>query len=240
MKFMIRFKMLYVVIALLAACSFALAADLTEVQNKIRDEANIEQLQLRQEGGKVVLEGTASTLKDKHEAGKIAKEDLDTDVTNNIAVSDMQRTDEEITLDVIDRIRKKSANTRGVFDNLEVVSKNGVVTIQGKVRNAYLYDAAEEAAMEVPGVRDVDNEIEVLAPSSADDRLRLQIYRILRNDDRLFYYFLGARPSINIIVQGGRVTLNGYVDTEVDRVLSASLVRQIVGVLSVDNQLRVD
>jgi osmotically-inducible protein OsmY len=229
-----------VIIALLAACSFALAADLTEVQNKIRDEANIEQLQLRQESGKVVLQGTASTLKDKYEAEKIAKKGLKTEVTNNIEVADMQRSDQEITINVIDRIRKKSAASSGVFDNLEVVTKNGEVTIRGKVRNAYLYDNAEEAAMEVAGVRQINNEIEVLAPSSADDRLRLQIYRTLRNDDRLFYYFLGARPSINIIVQSGRVTLNGYVDSEVDRVLAGSLVRQRFGVLSVDNQLKVD
>jgi osmotically-inducible protein OsmY len=232
--------MLYVVIALLAACSFALAADLTEVQNKITEEANIDQLQLRQEGGKVVLQGTASTLKDKYEAEKIAKKGLKAEVSNNIQVAGMQRSDEEITVDVIDRIKRKSAATSGVFDNLEVITKGGEVTIRGKVRNAYLFDNAEEAAMEVPGVREVNNKIEVLPPSSADDRLRLQIYRTLRNDDRLFYYFLGARPSINIIVQGGRVTLNGYVDSEVDRVLAGSLVRQRIGVLSVDNQLKVD
>lgn len=238
MKF--KLKMLFVVAALLAACSFALAADLTEVQNKISDKANIEQLQLRQEGDKIVLVGTAATLKDKYEAEKVAKKELKKDVDNRIEVGGaIQRPDEEITIDVVDRVRKK-ATTSGVFDNLEVVTKGGVVTIRGKVRNAHLFDVAEEAAIEIPGVRQVVNQIEILPPSQSDDRSRLQIYRILRNDDRLFYYFLGARPSISIIVDRGRVTLSGYVDTEGDRILAGSLVRQVSGVLSVDNQLRVD
>jgi osmotically-inducible protein OsmY len=51
---------------------------------------------------------------------------------------------------------------------------------------------------------------------------------------------MGAQPSINIIVDHGRVTLQGFVDTESDRVLAGSLIRQMSGVLSVDNQLRVD
>jgi osmotically-inducible protein OsmY len=238
MKF--KIKMLFVVVTLLAACSFALAADLTEVQEKIRDKANIEQLQMREDGDKIILEGAAATLKDKYEAEKIVKKELKKDVENKIEVSGaIQRTDEEITIDVVDRIRKE-ATTSGIFDNLEVITKGGMVTIRGKVRNAHLYDVAQEAAMEVSGVRQVSNQIEILPPSQNDDRLRLQIYRRLRNDDRLFYYFLGARPSISIIVDRGRATLTGYVDTEGDRILAGSLVRQVPGILSVENQLRVD
>lgn len=224
---------------MLSLCSYVLGADLNEVQNEIREEANIERLQLRLDGGKATLLGTAATLKDKFEAEKIAKKGLKQEVDNKIQVADLQRSDEEIMIDVVNKIRK-DATTSGVFDNLEVGSKGGVVTIKGKVRNAHLFDVAEEAAMEVPGVQKVNNQVEILPPSQNDERLRLQVFRRLRNDDRLFYYFLGARPSISIIVDRARVTLNGYVDTEGDKILAGSLVRQTVGVLSVDNQLRVD
>ena len=225
---------------LLSACSYVLGADLNEVQNEIREEANIERLQLRLDGDKAVLEGLAPTLKDKYEAGKVAKKELKTEIDNRIQVGGIQRSDEEITVDVVARIRKDVTTTSGVFDNLEVSTKAGVVTIQGKVKTAHLFDVAEEAAMKVPGVRQIVNKVEVLPPSQNDDRLRLQIFRRLRNDDRLFYYFLGARPSISIIVDRGRVTLTGFVDTEGDKILAGSLVRQTIGVLSIDNQLRVD
>jgi osmotically-inducible protein OsmY len=234
-------KIMLTVSVLLAAGALVLGADLNEVQNKIQKDANINQLQVRSEDGKVILEGVASSLKDKYEAEKIAKKEMKSDVVNNIAITGGNKTDEDIGVDVVAKIRQESTSYgNNVFDSLNVLVKDGGVTLTGKVRNAYLYDVAEEAAMEVPGVRKVDNKIEILPPSQNDDRLRLAIYRRLKNDDRLFYYFLGARPSLNIIVDRGRVTLTGYVDTEGDRILAGSLVRQMSGVLSVENQLKTD
>lgn len=234
-------KIMLTVSALLAAGTLVLGADLNEVQNKIQKEANINQLQVRSEDGKVVLEGVASNLKDKYDAEKIAKKEMKSDVVNNIAITSGNKTDEDIGVDVVAKIRQDSTSYgNNVFDSLSVLVKDQVVTLTGKVRNAYLYDVAEDAAMEVPGVRKVDNKIEILPPSQNDDRLRLAIYNRLKNDDRLFYYFLGARPSLNIIVDRGRVTLTGFVDTEGDRILAGSLVRQMSGVLSVENQLKTD
>ncbi|MCI0616940.1 BON domain-containing protein [bacterium] len=234
-------KIMLTVSALLAAGALVLGADLNEVQNKIQKDTNINQLQVRTEDGKVILEGVASSLKDKYKAEKIAKKEMKSDVVNNIAITGGNKSDEEIGVDVVAKIRQESTSYgNNVFDSLNVLVKDGGVTLTGKVRNAYLYDVAEEAAMEVAGVRKVDNKIEILPPSQNDDRLRLAIYRRLKNDDRLFYYFLGARPSLNIIVDRGRVTLTGYVDTEGDRILAGSLVRQMSGVLSVENQLKTD
>jgi osmotically-inducible protein OsmY len=234
-------KIMLTVSALLAAGTLVLGADLNEVQNKIQKEADINQLQVRAEDGKVILEGVASNLKDKYKAEKIAKKEMKSDVVNNIAITGGNKTDEDIGVDVVSKIRQDSTSYgNNVFDSLNVLVKDGVVTLTGKVRNAYLYDVAEDAAMEVSGVRKVDNKIDILPPSQNDDRLRLAIYRRLKNDDRLFYYFLGARPSLNIIVDRGRVTLTGFVDTEGDRILAGSLVRQMSGVLSVENQLKTD
>jgi hyperosmotically inducible periplasmic protein len=235
-------KIMLTVAALLAVGTLVFGADLNQVQNKIQKEANINQLQLRSEDGKVIMEGVATRLKDKYEAERVAKKELKTDVVNNIAVTGaVNRSDEEIGVDVVAKIRQDSTSYgNNVFDSLNVAVKEGTVTLSGKVRNAYLFDVAEENAMEVPGVRKVINNIEILPPSQMDDRLRLAVYNRLRNDDRLFYYFLGARPSINIIVDRGRVTLSGFVDTEGDRILAGSLVRQMTGVLSVENQLKTE
>ncbi len=150
-----------------------------------------------------------------------------------------EKSDDDITLDVIAQIKRDSPQNF-LFDALAVETKGGNVVLTGRVRNAYLFDIAQEAAAKISGVSSVSNQIEVLPPSQSDDRLRQNIYRKLRNDDRLFYYFLGAQPSIHIIVSGSRVTLAGYVDTEGDRIITGTLVRQISGVLSVENLLKVD
>ena len=57
-------KVMLTVAALLAAGTLVFGADLNEVQNKIQKEANINQLQLRSEDGKIIMEGVASRLKD--------------------------------------------------------------------------------------------------------------------------------------------------------------------------------
>ena len=225
---------------MLLSCAIAFAQlSFDEVQRKIQDKVNVDQLQLHAEGDTVVLEGRTKLLKDKIEAEEIARKETKKEVVNNMIVSSPEKRDDEITVDVIAQIKRDSPQNF-VFDSLSAETKNGNVILTGQVRNAYLFDIAEKAAAKISGVKAVTNNIEVLPPSQSDDRLRAAIYRRLRNDDRLFYYFLGAQPSINLIVNGSRVTLAGYVDTESDRVLAGSLVRQIPGVLSVENQLKVD
>jgi osmotically-inducible protein OsmY len=223
---------------LLVAGFLQAATNFQSVENKITKETSIQQLELRSDQGKVVLEGQAASLKDKMEAEKIAEDELNIDVANNIVLSDVRKTDEEIALDVIARIKAKSTRTY-LFNTLSAESQTGRVILRGKVRDAYLSDIAEKAAMEVPGVQSVENRIEILPVSTGDDRLRLALYRRLNRDLSLGRYFLGAQPSINIIVEHGRVTLLGVVDTEVDRARARSLITGITGVLSVDNQLRV-
>jgi len=149
-----------------------------------------------------------------------------------------QRSDQEITLDVINRIKHDYGYSM-VFDNLNVETHNGNVILTGQARDARLVDQAVKAARDVPGVKSVQNKIKLLPVSLEDDRLRLRIIRRLANDDRLFMYFMGVQPSMNIIVDHGRVTLSGIVNTKVDRSVAESIVRQMPGVLNVDDELRV-
>lgn len=227
-------------ILLLSGSQLLVAQDFSAVQKKVQDKVPVEQFQLRSEQDKVVLEGRVGLLKDKVEAGKIVqKEFKKKGLTNNIVVASTGKTDDDISVDVVAQI-KRDAPQNFQFDALSVATQGGIVTLSGKVRNAYLVEVAEEAAMKTPGVRAVENHIDMLPPSPNDDRLRVNILNKLRNDDRLFYYFMGAQPSINIIVESSRVTLTGFVDTESDRILAGTLIRQMSGVLSVQNELKVD
>lgn len=227
-------------ILLLSGSQLIMAQDFSAIQKKVQDKVPVEQFQLRSEQDKVVLEGRVGLLKDKVEAGKmVQKEFKKKELTNNIVVASTGKTDDDISVDVVAQI-KRDAPQNFQFDALSVATQGGIVTLSGKVRNAYLVEVAEEAAMKTPGVRAVENHIDMLPPSPNDDRLRVNILNKLRNDDRLFYYFMGAQPSINIIVESSRVTLTGFVDTESDRILAGSLIRQMSGVLSVQNELKVD
>lgn len=239
MRYVNQFCVL-VLCVLLGSTVYAGAQDLSEVQKKIQDKVPVEQLEMRSEDNKIVIEGRVPLLKDKVEAAKIAQKAFKKqEVSNNIIVASTDKKDEDITLDVISQI-KHDAPQNFSFDTLNVETHGGNVTLTGKVRNAYLYVIAEDAAMKTEGVKAVLNKIDVLPPSLSDDRLRAAVQKKLSNDDRLFYYFMGSTPSITIIVEGSRVTLIGYVDTEADRILAGTLVRQMTGVLSVQNQLVVD
>jgi len=146
------------------------------------------------------------------------------------------RSDQEILNDFVAKFRARVGSDY-VFNSVSASCENGNIVLEGKVRDAYIKDRATDAAKKVEGVASITNRIEILPVSSFDDRLRVAIYRRLRRDGILFNYFVGKDPGINIIVNGSRVTLVGTVNSEVDRVRAASRVRELSGVLSVDNQL---
>jgi hyperosmotically inducible protein len=51
---------------------------------------------------------------------------------------------------------------------------------------------------------------------------------------------MGANPSIHIIVNRGRVTLDGVVSTKMDSQLAYTAANQVPGVFSVTNNLQIE
>lgn len=126
-----------------------------------------------------------------------------------------------------------------IFDNLEYKVTGGQVVLLGQVRNASLKDSAEKSVKKIEGVESVENQIEILPPSSNDDKIRLQVARALFNDDRLSRYSMGSLPPIHIIVKAGHVTLEGVVDSQADKDYATIKAKGVPGTFSVDNNLRV-
>ncbi|MBI2220620.1 MAG: BON domain-containing protein [Acidobacteria bacterium] len=128
-----------------------------------------------------------------------------------------------------------------VFDSLayEVAGK-GLVRLSGQVRTGWLKNDAERAVKRVRGVDTVINDIEILPPSLGDDRIRLAVYRSLFADSSLYRYALGANPSIRIIVKNGRVTLEGLVNSPMDKTMAGFKAREVWGVFGVTNNLVVE
>jgi osmotically-inducible protein OsmY len=128
----------------------------------------------------------------------------------------------------------------GVFDWITATVQGRNVTLGGQVLRSSLKPDAEHAVKKVEGVDNVVNNIEVLPPGQIDQRIRQQVYNAIYNYPALQIYGNDkVNPPIHIIVKSARVTLEGVVNTEVDKNLCTMRVNQVSDVLSVTNNLRV-
>ena len=128
----------------------------------------------------------------------------------------------------------------GVFDNIAYKVEGSTVTLLGQVVRPSLKSDAENAVKHIEGVEKVDNQIEVLPPSSMDDQLRLALYRAIYGYPALEKYALGVQKPIRIIVKNGHVALEGVVDNETDKNLAGLRANGVPNVFSVANNLRVE
>ena len=129
----------------------------------------------------------------------------------------------------------------GVFDNLSYsVAQDGTVTLMGQAVRPVLKSDAEGAVKKIEGVDKVVNNIEVLPPSSIDDRIRRDTYRAIYGNTVLNQYALRAVPPIHIIVKNGHVTLVGVVSSAMDKQVAGVQANSVSGVFSVTNDLQVE
>ena len=128
----------------------------------------------------------------------------------------------------------------GVFDAIGYQMSGNDVTLTGFVTRPTTRRDAEEAVADINGIGRVTNNIQVLPPSPSDDRLRIALLRRLSNTGGLYRYFLGANPGIRIIVNRGRVSLEGYVSSRGDATLAYATTRGVPGSFAVTNNLVVD
>lgn len=128
----------------------------------------------------------------------------------------------------------------GVFDAIGYQLSGDTVTLTGYVVRPTTKRDAEESVRDIEGVRNVVNRIEVLPLSPSDDRIRYQLLQTFVNrGGSLYRYFMGANPGIRIIVNRGRVSLEGYVDNRGDANLANILARGVPGTFAVTNNLQV-
>lgn len=128
----------------------------------------------------------------------------------------------------------------GVFDNIGYRVEGDTVTLAGHVVLPTLKSDAENAVKHIEGVEKVDNQIEILPPSSIDDRLRLELFRAIYQYPALQKYELGVQKPIRIIVKNGRVTLEGVVDNDTDKNLAEMRAKSVPGIFSVTDNLQVE
>ena len=126
-----------------------------------------------------------------------------------------------------------------VFDAVHMELDNGVVTLTGRVTMPYKRSDIEKRVAKIDGVRQVVNQIAVLPVSIFDDELRFRIARAIYGNSTFWNYGAMANPPIHVIVENGRVTLDGVVNNEVERMLARSIASSF-GAFSVTNDLKTD
>ena len=128
----------------------------------------------------------------------------------------------------------------GVFDNLAYRVDGRTVTLLGQVTRPTLKSDAGNVVKKIEGVEKVENQIQVLPLSPMDDGLRVAAYRAIYGHAGLDRYAMQAVPPIHIIIDNGKVTLEGVVANQGDKDLANIRANTVSGVFSVVNNLRVE
>ena len=154
----------------------------------------------------------------------------------NVLASTGERKDLQVFNDISKTVNRYAYFS--IFDDVDAAVKDGVVTLTGKVTMPYKRDEIAKRVAKIDGVSEVRNRIGVLPVSQFDDQLRYRIARSIYGSGHFSNYSL-VNPPIHVIVDHGRVTLTGVVNSEVDRMLARSLATQF-GAFSVTNNLKTD
>jgi hyperosmotically inducible protein len=128
----------------------------------------------------------------------------------------------------------------GVFDDLSYRVDGSTVTLMGHVTRPTLKSDAENVVKRIEGVRQVNNQIEVLPLSPSDDRIRIAAYRAIYSQPGLDRYALQAVPPIHIIVSNGNITLTGVVASQADKDMAGIRANGVPGAFAVKNELQVE
>ena len=192
-------------------------------------------------GDMVVLTGTVERYADKEDADRrVHHVGGVKGVDNEIQVAGTGISDEVLR----DKLSKALSYDRvgygtTAFNSISIGVQNGVVTLQGTVYGPPDKDSALSLVENTPGVKDVIDNLEVAPVSPMDDRLRLELARVIYGTPQLQRYALDPTKPIRITVLNGNVTLSGVVDNKMDRDIAGIRANGVPGIFKVVNDLQI-
>ena len=153
------------------------------------------------------------------------------------AAQNPERKDLQVFNDIADQVNRYTQLS--IFDSISASIADGRVVLTGWVTMPYKRDDLARRVGKVEGVAAIDNQIGVLPVSQMDDQLRFQIARAIYGHSLFWSYAMMVNPPIRVIVNHGRVTLEGVVQSNVERMLARSLASGF-GAFEVRNELKTD
>ena len=233
---------------LIAVCSVGLAIADTRDNDLRLQSVGTEKLarlklgdrvEVRVDNGVATLSGSVDSIGLKERAAKeISKVNGIAGVTNNLNVSEPGASPEQILGKAVHAVRMYPFYT--IFDNVELSMDGGRLKLQGQVAEPWRKRDIEQLVSMIPGVREIENRLEVLPLSPFDNGLRVRIATAIYRNPELSNYAFRADPPIHIIVKNGNVTLTGVVHSEVDKAVATNVARFAATYFALDNQLKVE
>jgi len=158
-------------------------------------------------------------------------------VRNLIGVAGPDVADAALAEKLATKLRYVREGYDSTFDYFALGVQDGVVTVEGQDRTGVGRDEALADIANMPGVKDVVDNISIAPVSLLDDGLRLRTMRAIYRDPVLSKYAMDPGRPIRIIVDNGHVTLYGSVDNNSDKQIAGMRANQVFGAFTVDNRL---
>ncbi len=186
--------------------------------------------------GVIVLKGTVRTIADmkraEHDAYEVAP---GYKIADDLSLEAVTVSDQQIAQDVKSSIRRHTFYT--VFDWITLQVSGGNVILGGWVHQPWMKAIFVKQAERTVGVKAVKDEIVALPLSYYDDEIRYRIAGLIYNDPTFEDHMYDQDPPIHIIVDGGKVTLEGIVDNDRERSVAASIVNIRADIAQMENNL---
>lgn len=209
-----------------------------ELDKKLQNKKEFQNVKYAVEDGVVTLTGSVELFAHKQKADERAHDvDHVQSVSNRIQVAGQTVSDAQLQEKLADKLRYDRISQGIMFNSLKLGVKNGVAEIHGTVIDEPSRASALAIAANTPGVKGIRDEIEVAPPSSSDDELRIRLARAIYGQDGLFLYRNDPQAPIRIVVNRGHVTLEGVVNSQVDKQTAYARAASVPGSFSVKNNL---
>ena len=213
------------------------SAIVAAVKRALSGQSDLRRLAVSADGSEVTLTGKVPTLWLKLDAVKrTLKVDGVKSIRSNIELSKAE-SDTNLAAALGRAIDGYTYYT--VFDYIDAIIKNGVVTLTGSTtpdRNKP--EEIGDAVAKVRGVQEIRNQIVMLPTSKGDDDIRASMYSRITSSEHFENVPIDRRPPFHIVVDRGSVTLYGWVQGEVEYRELESIARFTSGVLRVTNNLK--
>jgi osmotically-inducible protein OsmY len=121
-------------------------------------------------------------------------------------------------------------------EKINISSKDGVVTLSGAVWNETHKPMAQDVAEALPGVKSVDNRIEVKGDAAAENS---DTWISMKVKSELLYRRNVSGTKTDVYVKDGVVTLKGEAANQAQKELTAEYAKDITGVKDVVNQITI-
>lgn len=211
------------------------------VTAKLASKAEFRNVNATVEDGIVTLTGTVDLYQGKLDAAKTARKVAKVEgVRNLITVAGPQVADAQLEQKLATKLRFVREGYDSTFDFFAISVQDGVVTVDGQDRTGLGRDEALADIANMPGVKDVIDNVTIAPVSMMDDGLRLRALQVIYRDPVLSKYAMDPARPIRIIVENGHVTLYGSVDSQGDREIAGIRASGLPGAFSVENKLVVD